>query len=636
MAGRRRRTVLAVLAVIASAQTAAQDAPSEPKEPSPTAPAAADVPLFRTLPYTVMLDPLPDAEMDRVLRATSTLVTLAGEPPSGPLGLVRRALADRDRLYAAMGALGYYGALIEITVDGKPADDPDLPTLLASRTSDRPVSVSIKVTPGSLFTFAKVAIVPAAGAPPLPIPFDPASLGIGPGQPARAERVVTAEGGIVSQLKDRGYAFAAVPSRDAVVDHAAGVMDLTEYVSSGPKVGFGLVAVSGQEKMDPDFIASWARFNQGDTYSPASLDRLRKDLTDLGVFSSVRISTGDTPDAAGNVPVFIEVQERPRRFVGFAAQYYSSQGAGVTAYWGHRNLFGEAEKLRIDLGVSGIAENDIVDPNYLAEINFQKPGFLLRDMSLIADLKFERDVLDAYTTSNATATLALDYEWSDELSVFGGVAYSVGSTEQLDTIYDYSLVSFPFGGDLDTTDNLLDPSRGFRLDLTVTPYPGLVGSSLDMLKMEIGGSTYLDVLGDRSLILAGRVTLGSIVGPSLDAIPPDLRLYAGGGGSVRGYAYQTIGPEVEDTPIGGRSSITGSIEARYKITDDIGIVPFFDAGGVYESSYPDFAEEFQYAAGLGGRYYTSLGPLRVDIAFPLNPRPNDEFLQFYVSLGQAF
>ena len=189
----------------------------------------------------------------------------------------------------------------------------------------------------------------------------------------------------------------------------------------------------------------------------------------------------------------------------------------------------------------------------------------------------------------------------------------------------------------DATDSLLDPTRGHRLGFTVTPYFGTVERDVAFLAATAGGSAYLALDDAARYVLAGRGRVGSIVGAKLFEVPANKRFYAGGGGSVRGYEFQTAGPlDEDDDPIGGRSLVELSAEMRIKVTENIGVVPFFDAGTVFESSFPDALDELFYAAGIGGRYYTGFGPIRLDVAFPLNKRERDDWFQFYVSIGQAF
>ena len=629
-------TWLGVLAALVP--PAAVLAQSDPAEPAADAPAEA-TPLPDAIPYVATLEPVSDDSATAALTGASNLITLQSSPPAGPVGLIRRALADQDRLYGALGALSYYGATVGITIDGKPLDDPGLIDQLTARQSKDPVKVSIKIDLGPGYKFKTVRLTDTKGSDQLPLVIDRAPLGLDPGQPALSGTILSAEGAMVSQMNNQGYPLAKVPSRDAVVDHADNTMDLTEVLDPGPKAGFGAVSVEGEKTVDESFILSRVPFVPGQVYSPSQIQDLRKDLADLGVFSNVRVTTATALDPQGNVPVAIVVQERPLRFFGFGAKYETNYGAGINAYWGHRNLWGGAEQLRVDGELSGVGggQGSGTEPNYKFGVTLTVPGFLYRQVTLDAKAEAVHEVLDAYTSTRGLVQGIATYKYTKQIDLLAGLSFEKGHVENEQGEWDYTFVGIPLGAKIDTTDSLLNPSKGYRAQMSLTPYPSFLGSSVDMVVAKAVASTYLDLSDDGSIIVAGQLGISSIAGPDIADVPPDKRLYAGGGGSVRGYKYQSIGPQDEHhNPTGGLSSIIGSLELRYKITDSIGIVPFFDAGGVYEKSVPDFGSDLQYAAGIGARYYTGIGPIRADIAVPLNKRKDDDAFQLYISIGQAF
>jgi translocation and assembly module TamA len=626
--GRARKSVLLGGTALLSALVGvalAQDAP----------------PPVPVVPYTVDLPAVEDEALDTGLRDASNLIALENETPPSALGLIRRASADLERLANVLGGLGYYSGSVTITIDGRPLDDPNLAADLAARGAT-PAKVEITVETGEVYTFDEVSIEDADGEGPPAVPVSTEGLGLDRGEPALAATIVAAEAAMVTQMQSQGHPLARVAGRDAAIDRTTETMDLTEYLEAGPKAGFGLVTITGNQDVETDFIASRVPFIQGDLFDPEQVTALRKDLVGLGVFNSVRITTGDTLDADGNVPVAIEVAERPPRFIGFGAQYSTDQGFGANAYWGHRNLFGRAEQFRIDAAVSGIAQNDLLEPNASLIVTFKKPGFIWRQQTLTSTLGIDHTVYDAYTATTATGFVGVEHQWTDEILLKAGLQLRYSHLEQgaeTDETQplDYFTASLPLGASIDTTDNPLDATRGFKLDLTLSPTVGLSGIDANYLTMRAAGSTYFDVIGDGSLVLSARASIGSIVGANLEDVPLDQRFYAGGSDTVRGYGYQRIGPRDEaGNPTGGLSVLTAGLEARYKITEDIGAVAFIEGGGVFEDSLPDFGTDIQYAAGVGARYYTSLGPIRVDVAFPLNPQEDDDSFQLYISLGQAF
>jgi translocation and assembly module TamA len=270
-------------------------------------------------------------------------------------------------------------------------------------------------------------------------------------------------------------------------------------------------------------------------------------------------------------------------------------------------------------------------------MSFLKPALWGTRTDLLLDAAVAREVTEGYTSRSVGATVALRHRFSDRFSVQGGLEAETGQTSDVLGRVDYTLVGVPLSVTYDSTDNLLDPTRGVRTTASVAAYPRLLGSDPGIVVARGQASTYLALDEDARYVLAGRLGVGSIVGADLEDIPANRRFFAGGGGSVRGFAYKSLGPrDAFGDPFGGRSLIEGSIEARIKVTDTIGIVPFVDAGTAFASSFPDGDERVRVAAGIGLRYHTGIGPIRVDVAFPLNRERGDSTAALYLGLGQAF
>ena len=293
-------------------------------------------------------------------------------------------------------------------------------------------------------------------------------------------------------------------------------------------------------------------------------------------------------------------------------------------------FFGQGETLRGDLYLSEITQE--------LSARFVKPDVFTRHQSFKAEADLKRENTDAYTAESARLYTGIDRRWGNNWTLGGGVFFEFSSIEENGDTDSFAYFGAPFTASFDNTDDLLDPSRGIRFGATLTPHFGLNAVSSNFVTTELRGSTYYSVLDNKRLILALRGKVGSLVGDSTADIPAVKRFYSGGGGSVRGYEYQLVGPlDANNDPSGGRSVIEVGAEARIRITDTIGIVPFIEGGNVYEEMAPDFSGEFQWAAGLGARYYTPFGPVRLDVGVPLNPRSNvDDSFQFYISIGQAF
>jgi len=601
------------------------------------------VPAQDELRYEVTITEVGDPELEAALQASSNLIALQDRPVSGIAGLRRRAESDLDRLRQALRSFGYYQGDVTLAIDAsasaRPGTEPAAPGAEGEAAEDAPVAVTLIVNPGEVYRFAEIALTSPDGGPS-PIEIDRSALPIRPGDPARAALVLEAEERIIAEMQRQGHPFAAVPGREAVVDHATGEMFVTFSLDPGPVASFGEVGFKGLERVDEAFVRGRVPFIPGERYSPARLDELRNRLIDAGVFTSVRIDTAGSLTPEGQLPVTVSVVERPRRFVGFGANYATDVGFGANAYWGHRNLFGGAESLRIEgaVGRIGEAAGDVSEIDYRLSTQFRKPDFITTDQDFLADFTILAEHPDAYDREAILASLGIERQVTDRLTLGAGLSFELSRVARGGEDEDeFFLVGVPLRLAYDSTDNLFDPTRGMRLEVSLTPYPGWLGTGDGFTIGRVTASAYEDFGTEGRAILAGRLSLGSTVGAGLDDLPPDKRFYAGGGGSVRGYDYQSIGPEDADgDPIGGRSLIEMSLELRYRITETIGIVPFIDAGSVYESSYPDFGEDLRVSAGIGARYYTGFGPIRVDVAMPLNKDEGDSAFGLYVSLGQSF
>ena len=331
----------------------------------------------------------------------------------------------------------------------------------------------------------------------------------------------------------------------------------------------------------------------------------------------------------------MEATERVHRTIGAGLAYNTSQGFGARAFWENRNLFGNAEYLR----VAGEAGQQLD----AFRANFRRPDFLTVDQDFLATVEVANDTPVAYNSRREIATAGIERRVDRWLT--GGLSFLVekANVTQLANVspmtgtQHYELVGLPAYVKLDQTNNLLNPTTGYRAQLNVTPAHTFSGSHLTFSTNLVSGSTYWALDSEDRMVLAGKLALGSLDGAPLSQLPSDQRIYAGGGGSVRPYGYLMAGPLAPNNkPIGGRSSLVLNLEARVGITDNIGIVPFVDAGSYYESPLPQLSRTFLYGVGLGLRYYTAFGPLRLDLATPLHKRSADSPVQVYISLGQAF
>ncbi len=583
--------------------------------------------------YFVTFTASDGGSVETALRNASALLADEAEPASGAAGLIAKARGDYRRLLAALYGEGYYGGAVSIRIGGVEASNlaPD------TRLPD-PVDVAIAVSAGPLFHFANVNI--ANQAPPTDDPEDqvdlPVMRGFGTGEVARSAVILRAEQLALEAWRQLGYAKAEIVSRDVVADHATNTVDATIIVNPGRHAAFGPIAVSGTRDMNPAFVAQQTGLAVGQKYDPDDVRRAQKRLDRLEVFRSARLEAAQSIGADGLLPYELIVEELPGRRFGAGATFSTVDGLGLEGYHLWRNLFGQAERLRLDARIASIAfPINTAEFDYFAGGTFTKPGFYHPDVDLIAAVSAERNAYPTYLETSVSGRVGLSWFFSDELTFNGGANFKVSQFEDDFGIRDFATAGVYAGVIFDGRDSTVDPTEGWYASGNVEPYYDFLYGNTG-LKIEAEARTYFGFGENDPFVLAGRLKGGALLGPDLNEIPPDKLFFAGGGGSVRGYGFKSIG--VDDgsgTVTGGRYLLEASLEARAKVTEDIGIVGFLDGGYVAADVFPGI-EDLRLGAGLGVRYYTGLGPLRLDVAVPINKRAGDPDYAIYAGIGQAF
>ena len=566
------------------------------------------------VPYELDIAGIEDEALRELLNEVSETRRLIERPPPSLTRLRRRAEDDRARLQRALRSEGYYDATIDVSIDAEA----------------EPVEVVFQVEPGPRYRLREVAIEVTPPDADLPLP-SLEELGITPGTPAVAQTILDVETALVEQARARGYALAEAGERRAVGDHDADVMDLTLRLNAGPLVRFGEIELAGLEEVERDFVERRLPWQPGELITSERLAAGQLALRETGLFSTIRTRLGQTPDAAGRLPVTVIVTERKHRSIEVGVRYRTDEGPGGNVAWEHRNFFGRGEQVRAELDVSAIA-------GFLTG-TFRKPDVWIRDLALItqAELAFENP--DAYESQSATARVGLERRFRQGMTLTGGVAFRAEQVEEANSGRqdEFGLVSLPVLFNWDRSDDLLDPTSGGRLSLENEPFVDTFGNDLAFNMSRIDYAHYLQVLEEPRVVLAGRSAIGTLFGASRAEVPANLRFYAGGGGSVRGFAFQEAGElDGENDPIGGRSLFEASGEVRVRVTETIGVAAFIDAGAAFTSRFPDFDDELRIGVGPGIRYFSPVGPLRLDVGFPVNPRDADDAFQLYISIGQAF
>ena len=564
--------------------------------------------------------------------------------------VARRADADREALVSLMRLYGYYDPQVIQAIGGAGAAEARVAATDAvtpEPAAERPV-VRFDILPGPLYRLRSLTLGDLAatgadygmlrGAYPLSV-----------GDPINTDKILTSDMQLATALGENGYVFGTVGDGELTIDHDPRLGDLAVPVTNGGKFAFGNVVSGSPGFLSSDHLRRIARFRKGQVAKKSGLEDLRQAVLATGLASTVTVTSKPvaepTATTAGTVDVEVALTPAPLRTVAGALGYSSGQGARLELSWEHRNLFPPEGMLRLR-GVAGTREQ-------LAGITFRRNNFRTRDQVLTADLFVQSVKYTAYTAKTVSfittlqrqATLLFQKPFTYSLG-FEAVATrdTNGSTVGLQSIpQTYFVLALPLQAGYDGSDSLLDPTRGFRLGLRVSPETSrTLGQQSSYLKSQFDASAYQPVAA--GVVLAGRVRIGSIVGAGIASIAPSRRLYAGGGGSVRGYGYQEIGPKGIITatgtalPSGGRALTEFSLEARVRtglLGGALSVVPFLDAGAVDPGSTPAF-HDIKAGAGLGIRYLTNFGPIRIDVGTPLNRGPKDSRIGVYVALGQAF
>lgn len=535
----------------------------------------------------------------------------------------RRAQSDAELVERLLRIEGYYDAVVQTRFEADGAER---------------VAVVIEVQAGPQYRLDAIALPGLEKAlPPDPQKFRD-TFGLQTGAVVNSDRIMDAIGRLDVAMVENGYAFAETGEPELEIDHAERLGDLEVPVTPGGRFNFGSIVMAQSDLFDADHVQMIARFAPGDLYQASEVEDLRRALIATGLVSTLTIEpvVAQDPEA---VDIAVNVTPAPLRTVAGELGYGTGEGFRSAASWEHRNFFPPEGLIRATAVLATQEQSGSIAyrrNNYRRRDNVlngrtalsvvDRPAFKAQTFSVAANIERQSNLIyqKRWSWSAGIELLA-----SRETDITGPAA-----TTDRETFF---IGSLPGSVTFDASDDLLDPTRGFRVTARVAPEASLQDGSFFYVRSQLDGSAYFPV--SDKIVLAGRARFGTIVGAGSNRIAPSRRLYSGGGGSVRGYGYQSIGPrDANNDPLGGRSLVEFSLEARVRtgfFGGNLGIVPFVDAGNVYTSSTPDFSG-MRYGAGLGVRYYSDFGPIRIDVGTPINPQPGDSRIAVYVSLGQAF
>ena len=576
----------------------------------------------------IWLEPL-DGEVKSVLEQESILLKLEHRPPISLAGLIKRCKKDEDSFKKGLASIGYFKGKVDFEIDEQKS----------------PLRVTIKVATGPRYKIGNIK-VDCSDNPQVLSMLGPVILAdithVKPGNFVNLEKVLKGAQRLQKYLQTMGYPFAEIGEPQGKVNDDKQTLDIIYTINPHTLARIDGTYIHGLSHIEDSYIRNRLLWKEGEIFDQEKVDKSRRKLLETGLLSSVNIVTekkGDLKDGYQPVNMIVKTSEGAARAVGVGAQFSTSEGIGGHLFWHHNNVARYGQHLGASFRSS--------KREMKAKLSYDIPDFGLPLQTLKNEALLLRERTRAYSGRTYSIGFSLQHPINDYFKAAIGLVGEGGRIRREEVTYRTRLIGIPGELKADFTDDLLDPTHGIKAELKVTPYYGCLGTSHNMV---IGSSTlsaYLpfatNEIGESRCVLAAFIKGGSIFNQRLETIPPNKRFYAGGSGSVRGYGYQLLGPlDSQSIPLGGRSLAETGAEIRIKTTETIGFVSFIEGGTVKTDRMPSFSKKVLWGAGFGFRYYSPLGPIRADIAFPLERRKDmngkriDSAFQLYLSVGQAF
>jgi translocation and assembly module TamA len=617
-------------------------------------------------PYTLHIESTGHGPLDAALKASSQLESLRVSAPAGPFALIGRAGAEYERLRTVLESFGYYESRLSITISGRPLDDSGLPAALEALPAGTKAPVQINVDTGPLYHLGQVTIDGEVSAKAR------AAFALESGAPAAAAGVIAAGERLLNAMQEEGHAFAKVDDPIAYQKPQDKVLDVSFKATPGGVYQLGPIHFEGMKRLNEAFLQKRLKLHAGEQYSPSKIERARTDLLALGTFSGITVRLPKEAEVQGGIiPVTFEVQERKRHAVSVTAAYSSDLGGSGGFTWTDRNVFGNAEQLNVTATITNWGGSDTTGLGYDLGAQLSKPDFGRPDQTLQYNLTALKQDLIAYDQTAQIAGVSVSRKLSAVWNVAVGVnleqekIFQQAADYYIGANFYYTLISLPVTAKYDSTglsNPLNDPLRGVRATLSLAPTESLGHPNTTFVILQATGSTYLDLArlnwtAPGRSVIALRGVIAEAHGAGEFGLPPDQRFYAGGSATVRGYKYQSVGPDFNNpiappptaadphpvapappsqpVPTGGTDLAATGIEFRQRFGANFGAAAFVDAGKVSSDPRPlQGRPSVGYGAGM--RYYTPIGPIRLDIALPMRRLPGGDAFEIYVGLGQAF
>jgi translocation and assembly module TamA len=572
--------------------------------------------VFASISYSVEYKGLKDASALKAIKGTSQLTALKKHAPASINALRYRAESDIPDILKILHAHGYYEASVDVRVEE---------TL-------KKVNVIVSIQAGPVYKLEDYQIKLYCNAPNEETCCDRVSLekiGIVLGCPAVGQKILSAELKLLEILGECGHPLAEIDHREVIADGITKGIRISLSVKTGPLTRFGPLTIQGLREIKELYVLQKLTWREGEIYDSRLVESTQRMLMNSGLFSSVVITHSPDLDAEGLIQMKLEVVESKHKNINVGISYQTVFGPGITFGIENRDMGGMGRRLSFQGDVTRISQTGTAT-YYVSD--FRQVG-----QDLVGQAIAMRENLFAYNDRSYSVTGRLDKKLTRQLRFSGGVrAERLLVTDSVDN-GNFTLIEVPLYVRWSSANSLLNPTRGATLEYSAAPSVNISQISQYYLAQEISQSTYIPLMKNEFLVFAQQITFGMILSNGLNAVPIPKRFLGGSEQELRGYRYRTVSPLVCCLPEGGRSAIYYTAETRFRLSQSIGVVPFFDIGNVYSQQFPNLSGKWFKSVGLGLRYFSFIGPLRLDVAFPLNRRKCiDPFYRFLVSIGQTF
>ncbi|MBS0616447.1 MAG: BamA/TamA family outer membrane protein [Verrucomicrobia bacterium] len=561
------------------------------------------------VPYSVYFLGLDDKEALKTLKAVSDLTTLRSRPPTSLNALRYRADSDTADLLKVLHSYGYYEATIDIRLEEY----------------DDETRVYVLIQPGPMYTLGEFSVQQSTDCAPITAE----NVGLRLGKQALAKEILNAEQKTLTLLANCGYPLAKIDKREMIADGDTKQLLVRLSVEAGPLCRFGPLSIQGLAQVEPKYIQNNQEWKEGDTYAASKVETTQKSLLESGLFSSALITHAEKPDSKGELPMRLEVSESKHRSIHAGISYQTFFGPGLTFGWENRNIQGMGRKLSL--------RADVTKRTHAGNVTFLVPDAFRPNQDYVAAAQAMYESIFPYHQRSYSVTNRLEWKIGTEYRVSMGLKLEriiVGDSADNGT---FTLGEGPIYFRWSSADDLLNPTRGQTIEYKIVPSINFADINRYYVYQSAAYATYWGLHKSDGLVLAHQILLESIYSQNLGAIPMPKRVLGGSDQELRGYRYRSVSPFEGDKPEGGRCGLFYTAEMRLRFSKSLGFVPFFDIGNVEKTILPKGNEKWFKSAGLGVRYFTFLGPLRFDIAFPLNRRKGiDPYYRVLVSIGQTF